>query len=89
MQKLTTDKKKIAALAAKMRAMSDEELVHYLENRIRKAQRETENELKKLKAMKEYCDGLDETGGDCILTCGAIENAFKYAYARGKEEANQ
>lgn len=51
MQKLTTDKKKIAALAAKMRAMSDEELVHYLENRIRKAQRETENELKKLKAM--------------------------------------
>lgn len=79
MQKLTQDKVKIAALANKMRSMTDEELVHYVENRVRKAQKENENELKKLKKMIVHCKGLDETHGDCILTCDAVENAWAEA----------
>lgn len=47
MQKLTTDKNKIAELAAKLRAMDDESLVHYIENRVRKAQQEEINKRKK------------------------------------------
>lgn len=53
MTQLTTDKEKIKRLAEKMRAMNDEELVHYVENRIRKAEAEAAgNKAKKPEHVK-------------------------------------
>lgn len=53
MTKLTTNKEKIKRLADKMRAMDDEELVHYVENRIRKAEAEAAgNKAKKPEHVK-------------------------------------
>lgn len=51
MTQLTTNPEKIKRLADKMRAMNDEELVHYVENRIRKAEAEAAGKKNKYEGL--------------------------------------
>lgn len=54
----TTDESKIHEKAVKLRKMTDEQLVHYVEDRVEKARSEGKNETKKVKTANDFLNAL-------------------------------
>lgn len=58
----TQNKSQIHEKAVKMRKMTDEQLVHYVENRVEKARSEGWNEAKKGRSLKKFLESLAVPG---------------------------
>lgn len=54
----TMDEAKLHEKAVKLRKMTDEQLVHYIEDRVEKARSEGENENRRGKTVKDLFDAL-------------------------------
>lgn len=54
----TTDEAKIHEKAVKLRKMTDEQLVHYVEDRAEKARSEGKNESRRGKTAKDFLEAL-------------------------------
>lgn len=54
----TMDESKIHEKAVKLRKMTDEQLVHYVEDRVEKARSEGKNEIKKAKTANDFLNAL-------------------------------
>lgn len=54
----TTDENKIHEKAVKLRKMTDEQLVHYIEDRVEKARSEGKNESRREKSAKDFLETL-------------------------------
>lgn len=54
----TTDENKIHEKAVKLRKMTDEQLVHYIEDRVEKARSEGKNESRREKNAKDFLEAL-------------------------------
>lgn len=74
----TTDENKIHEKAVKMRKMTDEQLVHYVEDRVEKARSEGFNQGKEVKAetlqftIADFAEEIGRVKGIGMVTMGKI-----------------
>lgn len=79
----TIDEVKMHEKAVKLRKMTDEQLVHYIEDRVEKARSEGRNESKGGKKIKEYLDSLSAPGSIPGVGPATVEKLKKYAKEGG------
>lgn len=79
----TNDEAKIHEKAVKMRKMTDEQLVHYVEDRVEKARSEGKNEAKKGGSVKEFLDKLGTPGVIPGVGVATVDKLKKYAMEGG------
>ena len=77
----TIDEAKIHEKAVKLRKMTDEQLVHYVEDRVEKARSEGRNEAQKGNCLKEFLEKVSVSG-----TIPGIGGATAYKLKRYAEE---
>ncbi len=58
----TKEEKRIHEKSVKMRKMTDEQLVHYVEDRVEKARSEGRNEVKKGRSLRKFLESLEIPG---------------------------
>lgn len=75
----TTDENIIHEKAVKMRKMTDEQLVHYVEDRIEKARSEGKNEAKKGGSLRKFLESLALPGVIPGVGPATVDKVRKYA----------
>lgn len=78
----TVDEVKIHEKAVKMRKMTDEQLVHYVEDRVEKARSEGRNESKN-SSLNEFLESLKIPGTLPGIGPTTIDKLIKYAKEGG------
>lgn len=79
----TDDESKIHEKAVKLRKMTDEQLVHYVEDRVEKARSEGRNEGKHGREIKEFLESLTSPGAIPGVGATTVGKIKKYAEEGG------
>lgn len=79
----TIEEEKIHEKAVKMRKMTDEQLVHYVENRVEKARSEGRNESKKGLTIIKFLEELSVPGTVPGVGAATIEKLRGFAKGEG------
>ena len=74
-----TDENIIHEKAVKMRKMTDEQLVHYVEDRVEKARSEGKNEAKKGGSLRKFLESLASQGVIPGVGSATVDKVRKYA----------
>ena len=75
----TQDETRIHEKAVKMRKMTDEQLVHYVEDRVEKARSEGKNEAKKGGSLRKFLESLATQGVIPGVGSATVDKVRKYA----------
>ena len=78
----TVDEAKIHEKAVKMRKMTDEQLVHYVEDRVEKARSEGRNEVRN-RGLKRFLESLTSPGVIPGVGPATVDKLKKYAKEGG------
>lgn len=79
----TVDEERIHEKAVKMRKMTDEQLVHYVEDRVEKARSEGRNEEKKGGSLKSFLNALTVPGVISGVGPATVDKIKRYAEEGG------
>lgn len=79
----TIDEAKIHEKAVKMRKMTDEQLVHYVEDRVEKARSEERNKRGSVKNLKVFFESLGAPGVIPGIGPSTVYKIKKYAKENG------
>lgn len=79
----TNDEAKIHEKAVKMRKMTDEQLVHYVEDRVEKARSEGRNEARSGRNIKTFLESLSTPGIIPGIGMVTVDKIKKYAKEGG------
>lgn len=79
----TENEVKIHEKAVKMRKMTDEQLVHYVEDRVEKARSEGRNEVKKRNRVKEFLEKISAPGTIPGVGASTVDKLKKFAEVGG------
>lgn len=79
----TENEVKIHEKAVKMRKMTDEQLVHYVEDRVEKARSEGRNEVKKRNRVKEFLEKISVPGTIPGVGASTVDKLKKFAEVGG------
>lgn len=79
----TENEVKIHEKAVKMRKMTDEQLVHYVEDRVEKARSEGRNEVKKRNRVKEFLEKISASGTIPGVGASTVDKLKKFAEVGG------
>lgn len=79
----TENEVKIHEKAVKMRKMTDEQLVHYVEDRVEKARSEGRNEAKKRNRVKEFLEKISAPGTIPGVGASTVDKLKKFAEVGG------
>lgn len=79
----TIDEVQIHEKAVKMRKMTDEQLVHYVEDRVEKARSEGRNEAKRKKTLEDFLNKISEPGVVPGIGAVTIKKLMQFAKEGG------
>lgn len=79
----TNDETKIHEKAVKLRKLTDEQLVHYVEDRVEKARSEGRNEANRRRNIEEFFDSLSTPGIIPGIGLGTVDKLKKFAKEGG------
>lgn len=79
----TENEVKIHEKAVKMRKMTDEQLVYYVEDRVEKARSEGRNEVKKRNRVKEFLEKISTPGTIPGVGASTVDKLKKFAEVGG------
>lgn len=79
----TENEVRIHEKAVKMRKMTDEQLVHYVEDRVEKARSEGRNEVKKENRLKDFLEKISVSGTIPGVGASTVDKLKKFAEVGG------